>query len=164
MTEKSLSRTHGTGNGSGLLAFAAQWTYRLLCGAVLVVAASTASAEDALNGVSYAPLPGGDVEIALELENGTAEGAVFATTDPPRIAIDLPATKNRFDQRLLNVATGATKSVTTVEAAGRTRVVIDLYRASPYTSRDDVNTTRWTPASFAARSTSKVPQTFVVKE
>lgn len=139
MTEKSLSRKLGTPQATGLKTFAALWSQRLLFAALLATAASTASAEDALTEVSFAPLPGGDVEIALALENGTAEGAVFATTDPPRIAIDLPATRNRFDQRLLNVATGSTKSVTTVEAAGRTRVVIDLYRPSPYTSRKQGN-------------------------
>jgi len=137
MTEKSLSRKLGKSVVSRTNRFAAQWMFKLLLGAVFAAAASTASAEDALKDVSFQALPGGETQIALELENGSAEGTVFTTSDPPRIAIDLPNTKNRFEQRLLNVGSGSTKSVTSVEAAGRTRVVVDLFRPSPYTSRKE---------------------------
>ncbi len=140
MTEKSLSRKLGKSVVSRTNRFAAQWTYKLLLGAIFAVSASAANAEDALKDVSFQALPGGETQIALELENGSAEGAVFTTSDPPRIAIDLPNTKNRFEQRLLNVSSGSTKSVTSVEAAGRTRVVIDLFRPSPYTSRKEGKT------------------------
>ncbi len=105
--------------------------------ALLMLATNAAWAADALTDISYEARPGGDVDVVLTLENGSAEAAVFATSDPPRIAIDLPDTRNLFEARMLNVGTGATKSVTAVEAGGRTRVVIDLTKASAYKSRKD---------------------------
>jgi type IV pilus assembly protein PilQ len=108
--------------------------------ALLMLATNTAWAADALKDISFEAKPGGDVDVILTLENGSAEAAVFATSDPPRIAVDLPDTRNLFETRMLSVGSGATKSVTAVEAGGRTRVVIDLAKSSSYTSRKDGRT------------------------
>lgn len=134
MTEKSLSRMLGRYFGPKL-----QQQYRkaeiLGLAALCFLASGTASAGDALKDVSFQPLPGGVVEIALELDNGTVEPKVFATNDPPRIAIDLADTTNQFEERMLSIASGAAKAITAVEAGGRTRVVIDLFRTAPYSTR-----------------------------
>ncbi len=139
MTEKSLSRMLGRYFGPKL-----QQQYRkaeiLGLAALCFLASGTASAGDALKNLSFQPLPGGVVEIALELEAGTVEPKVFATSDPPRIAIDLADTSNQFEQRMLSISTGAAKAITAVEAGGRTRVVIDLFRSAPYTSRREGKT------------------------
>ncbi len=103
--------------------------------ALCLLVTTTASAADALKNVSFQPLPGGVVDVSLELESGTAEPKVFATSDPPRIAIDLPETSNGFKERMLSISTGAAKGLTAVEAGGRTRVVIDLFRSAPYQAR-----------------------------
>ena len=92
MTEKSLSRMLGRYFGPKL-----QQQYRkaeILGFAALcfLASASGANAADALKNVSFQALPGGAVEVALELETGTSDPKVFATSDPPRIAIDLPET------------------------------------------------------------------------
>lgn len=103
-------------------------------GLVLALFGTAASAEEALREISFTSGSGGEVEVALSLTEGKVEPTVFATTDPPRVAIDLPGTKATLAQRVLNVNSGATKAVTAVEAGGRTRVVIDLHRPSPYTT------------------------------
>ena len=134
MTEKSLSRMLGKYFGPKL-----QQHYRkaeiLGFAALCLLVTTTASAADALKSVSFQPMPGGVVDVSLELESGTVEPKVFATSDPPRIAIDLPDTTNQFKERMLSIATGAAKGLTAVEAGGRTRVVIDLFRAAPYAAR-----------------------------
>jgi type IV pilus assembly protein PilQ len=134
MTEKSLSRMLGKYFGPKL-----QQHYRkaeiLGFAALCLLVTTTASAADALKNVSFQPLPGGVVDVSLELESGTAEPKVFATSDPPRIAIDLPETSNGFKERMLSISTGAAKGLTAVEAGGRTRVVIDLFRSAPYQAR-----------------------------
>lgn len=139
MTEKSLSRMLGRYFGPKL-----QQQYRkaeiLGLAALCFLVSGTASAGDALKNVSFQPLPGGVVEIALELDSGTVEPKVFATSEPPRIAIDLPDTTNEFKERMLPISTGAAKAITAVEAGGRTRVVVDLFRSAPYTSRRDGKT------------------------
>lgn len=134
MTEKSLSRMLGKYFGPKLQQHFRKAEFVGL--AVLsLLAAGSASAADVLKNVSFQPLPGGVVDVALELENGSADPKVFATSDPPRIAIDLADTSNRFEERMLSIATGAAKGVTAVEAGGRTRVVIDLFRPAPYEAR-----------------------------
>ena len=89
MTEKSLSRMLGKYFGPKL-----QQHYRkaeiLGFAALCLLVTTTATAADALKNVSFQPLPGGVVDVSLELESGTVEPKVFATSDPPRIAIDLP--------------------------------------------------------------------------
>lgn len=132
MTAKSSSRTPG--HRADLRVVTALGLRRWAV-ALLMLATNAAWAADALKDISYEARPGGDVDVILTLDTGSAEAAVFATSDPPRIAVDLPETRNLFEARMLNVATGATKSVTAVEAGGRTRVVIDLARTSAYTTR-----------------------------
>lgn len=136
MTAQSLSRTLGDNTRTRSRA-PTRWLYAGVALVALLAAAGSAGAADTLNSVSYQTRAGGDVDVALVLESGTVEAAVFATSDPPRIAIDLPDTKNKFEPRMLSIGTGATKSVTAVEAGGRTRVVIDLYRPSAYTTRKE---------------------------
>jgi type IV pilus assembly protein PilQ len=120
--------------------------------------ASGANAADALKNVSFQALPGAAVQVALELDTGAADPKVFATSDPPRIAIDLPDTANRFDQRMLSITTGAVKALTAVEAGGRTRVVIDLFRPAPYTaSREGKTYLLRVENGFADIVSSKAP-------
>lgn len=99
------------------------------------LAAGAAQAEDTLSSITYEAKPGGAVDVILNLETGATEATVFATSDPPRIAVDLPSTASKVQEKTLDVSVGATKSIATVEAGGRTRVVIDLFRAAPYKSR-----------------------------
>lgn len=136
MTAKSLSRELGNVPTTRLSSW--RVATRGLLGALAMMATSTClHAADALKTIAFQPQAGGAVDVALTLDEGSAEAAVFATSDPPRIAVDLPDTRNAFEQRMLAVGVGATKSITAVEAAGRTRVVIDLFRPSAYTSRKE---------------------------
>lgn len=106
-------------------------------GAVIAIslAAGAVHAEDTLSSITYEAKAGGAVDVILNLETGATEATVFATSEPPRIAVDLPSTTSKVQEKMLDVSVGATKSIATVEAGGRTRVVIDLFRAAPYKSR-----------------------------
>jgi type IV pilus assembly protein PilQ len=140
MTEKSLSRMLGRYFGPKLQQHYRKAEILGVAALCFLASASGASAADALKNVSFQALPGAAVEVALELDTGAADPKVFATSDPPRIAIDLPETANRFEQRMLSITTGAVKALTAVEAGGRTRVVVDLFRPAPYTSRREGKT------------------------
>ena len=109
--------------------------------ALLAAAASAsfAHAENVLQDISYAPLPGGKVQVTLKLAAPVGEPRVFTTENPPRIAVDLPDTRNGSSQHHLDVNNGATSGINTAEAAGRTRVVIDLFRPSTYETRNEGN-------------------------
>jgi type IV pilus assembly protein PilQ len=116
-------------------------TVRMLVGsAVLALATSSvALAENELRDIRYSAAPSGAVEITLELANAAGDANVFTTEDPPTISVDLPATRNRFDKRRLTVGTGATSAINALEAGGRTRVVVDLFRAASFESRAEGN-------------------------
>ena len=63
----------------------------------------------------------------------------FTTDTPPRIAVDIPDTSNGLDKRRIVIGSGATSAVSAVEAGGRTRVVVDLFRPAGYTTRSAGN-------------------------
>lgn len=92
-----------------------------------------------IQGLGFTPLPGGDVEVAIKLD-GPADPQIFSTDNPARIALDFADTTLQVKERAVNVGTGATKMITAVEAGNRSRVVIDLFRASGYETRMENNT------------------------
>ncbi|GMV29672.1 MAG: hypothetical protein AMXMBFR59_17970 [Rhodanobacteraceae bacterium] len=100
-------------------------------------ASGAASAENVLEKISYNTLPGGKVEVTLQLSSTPGDPQVFTTDTPPRIALDLADTRSALSQRSVDINTGSTTSVSAVEAAGRTRVVVDLVRPSSYESKID---------------------------
>lgn len=102
-----------------------------------VLGSGTASAENVLEKITYNTLPGGKVEVTLQLSGPANEPQVFTTDTPPRIALDLADTRSALAQRSVDINTGSTASVSAVEAAGRTRVVVDLVRPSSYESKID---------------------------
>jgi type IV pilus assembly protein PilQ len=104
-----------------------------------LVLAGNAAAENVLQDIAYTALPGGKVQVTLKFSAPVAEPRMFATEDPPRIAIDMADTRNGVSQRRIDVNNGATAGVSAVEAAGRTRVVIDLYRPASYETRAEGN-------------------------
>jgi type IV pilus assembly protein PilQ len=103
--------------------------------AALLGASSGVLAAGSLDNISFAAGPGGRVDITLALSEPATEVPVFTTEDPPRIIIDLPDTRNAVPQRRIPVGIGATSAIATAEAAGRTRVSVDLFRSTPYETR-----------------------------
>lgn len=105
-----------------------------------LTASSLASAENVLQDISFVPRAGGGIDIALKLSEPGADAQVFTTDQPPRIAIDFPDTRNAVADRRIQVGAGATSAISAVEAAGRTRVVVDLFRPASYETRMEGNT------------------------
>ncbi|WP_426286584.1 type IV pilus secretin PilQ [Luteibacter sp. E-22] len=111
---------------------------RWILGAVLALSgafAGTAAAANALQNVTYDAQPGGRIELTLAFADAAPEPKVFTTSNPPRIAIDLPDTTNAYSTRHLDIGKGATSGVSVVSAGGRTRVTIELFRESAYRTR-----------------------------
>jgi type IV pilus assembly protein PilQ len=96
-------------------------------------------AENVLQDIAYTPLPGGRVQVTLKFAAPVAEPKIFATENPPRIAIDVADTRDAVTARRIEVNNGATSGVSAVEAAGRTRVVIDLNRPASYETKAEGN-------------------------
>jgi len=108
-------------------------------GVVVVASAAFAAqhahaAGNALLDISHVTLAGNKQQLALTLSGPAGDPKAFTIDNPARIALDLPDTENRMTERNLRISAGLLQNVTTVEAGGRTRVVINLASLTPYTT------------------------------
>jgi len=131
-----LMSTKNAGFSGSWSAFGAARSRLLGVVAVLGLAfGASAHAENVLEDVTHTALPGGKVDVTLRFSEPVAAPQAFSTETPPSIALDFANTRNGFPQRRLEIGAGATSSVSVLEAAGRTRVVVDLFRAAGYATR-----------------------------
>ena len=86
-----------------------------------------------LDDISYATLPGERLQIRLKLSGETKDPLSFAIDDPARIALDFPGVTLNLPRRSQPIGIGMARSVTAVEAGGRSRVVLNLIKLVPYT-------------------------------
>jgi len=104
----------------------------LATGMLALLLSATVQAAGTLDQVSFSQLPGDRVQIELTLSQAVSEPLNFAIDNPARIALDLPDIKLNLSRRTKNIGIGMARSVTAVEAAGRTRVVLNLIKLIPY--------------------------------
>ena len=97
--------------------------------------AGQAHAENVLQDVTYTALPGGKVDVTLKFNGPAVAPQAFSTETPPSIAFDFADTRNAVGKKRIDIGTGAASSVSTLEAGGRTRVVVDLFRSAGYQTR-----------------------------
>jgi type IV pilus assembly protein PilQ len=77
-------------------------------------------------------MPGDRVQITLSLSGPATNPLSFTIDNPARIALDLADTENKLNQRSIPIGIGMAKSINSIEARGRTRVVINLSQLVPY--------------------------------
>lgn len=100
--------------------------------AIFCMPLSSAWAQNVLKSMNYVTGTGGNVSIVMEMESEAESPVVFSTDSPARIALDLSNTSSALKERKVEIGSGATKRAIAVEAGGRTRVVVELYRQAPY--------------------------------
>tara|TARA_R110000782_G_scaffold209214_3_gene297424 strand:- start:1238 stop:3385 length:2148 start_codon:yes stop_codon:yes gene_type:complete len=105
---------------------------RMILLAILGLMSASAYAVS-LDNVSFASLPGERVQIKLMLSEALpADPLNFTIDNPARIAIDFPNTTLNLSEKSQTIGLGMANSLSAVEAAGRTRVVINLTRSVSY--------------------------------
>lgn len=92
-----------------------------------------------INDVGFNVLPGDKVEIRVSMDARPPEYREFTTANPARIAMDFAGVTSNLKKKTHNVGVGVTRSITAVEAGGRTRLVINLVEMTPYSTRIDGN-------------------------
>lgn len=104
------------------------------CATLILAAGHAAYAQSnvTLDDISYASLPGDRVQVELKLSGRVDEPLSFAIDNPARVALDLPGVKLNLSRKTSDINVGMARSVTAVEAAGRTRVVLNLVKMVPY--------------------------------
>lgn len=123
--------------------------------ALLAASAAAAQPGPALQDIEVSGLPGDGVQVRLKLSATPPQPLSFTIDQPARIAFDLPGTSNALAQRRRDVGIGPLNTITSAEAQGRTRVVLNLTELAPYETRIDGNdiVVRLQPAAAVARST-----------
>ena len=86
-----------------------------------------------LDDISYSVLPGERVQLQIELSEPLQDEPLSFTIDnPARIALDFPNTTLGAVTKNQSIDVGVAHSVSAVEAAGRTRVVLNLVKSVGY--------------------------------
>ncbi len=106
---------------------------------VAQASAEEAIPENALEAIDVSSLPGNRVQIKFSMSGPAAEPLSFTIDNPARIAMDFAATNNNLAKRTTQVGVGVARSISAVEARGRTRVVLNLLRLVPYETRVEGN-------------------------
>jgi type IV pilus assembly protein PilQ len=103
--------------------------------ALLQLSGVAGAASLTLKDISYSTLPGERIQIKLHMSAPPAEPGSFTIDNPARIALDFPDTAAELTNKSQKIDVGPARSVTAIEAGGRTRVVINLTRLIGYQTR-----------------------------
>lgn len=119
----------------------------------LWLTATAAQAAD-LQDVDFTTLPGDKAQVTLTFSEAVDAPENFATDDPARIVLDFNGVKNKLSERTQQINSGETRSIATVEAGDRTRMVINLLRKIPYQIDTSGNTVKITLNGNAPQMTT----------
>lgn len=126
-------------------------TICLICMSVYFQAQTHAAT---LDDMSYSSLPGDRAQIQLKLSDPVqGEPLNFTIDNPARIVVDFPDTSLNIAEKNQTIGIGAAHSVSVVEAAGRTRVVLNLVKSVGYDMSVQGNTVTLTLAAGAEATT-----------
>jgi type IV pilus assembly protein PilQ len=109
---------------------------------VLALAAPLAwaqgAAKNVVESISFSSVQGGKILVKVGMKEPLAAvPQSFAVTNPARIAIDLPETTSALPKTQVEAGEGDLKSVSVVQTANRTRLVMNLARSLTYTAAVD---------------------------
>ena len=137
-------------------------TRKLPLAALMSLLSPLALAAD-LQNMDVASLPGDRVELKLTFDEPVSAAPKGYTIDQPaRIALDLPGVQNKLGERSRELGLGNARSVTVVEAADRTRLIINLTSLAPYSTRVQGNDLFVTVGAEATAQAAVAPTTAAV--
>jgi len=124
--------SHLNGRSSGVARREGHYRSLFVLLLLMSVMAFPAIAGNKLQGIDYSVLPGDRIKLVLELSSPIEKPTSFTTDSPARLSIDLLGVENGLTSRSLMIGAGAVHSVVTMEAGGRTRVVLNMVESVPY--------------------------------
>lgn len=132
-----------------------RWLVIGMLGQVIWIGVAQASAS--LDDITFTAKTGDEVDITLHMSGDVPKPGSFTIDNPARLALDLPGTTDNLRVKNINVGVGVARNISAVEAGGRTRVVVDLTRLVPYSTRTVGNNIIVTIGGTAA--TASAPST-----
>ena len=100
---------------------------------------SVAWSSVALTGLDFSALPGDQVEISLTFDGPPPEPKGYVIEKPARISLTFDGTANKLGKKQHSLGVGNARSITVVEAQGRTRLIINMDKLTPYNSHREGN-------------------------
>ncbi|MBD8826866.1 type IV pilus secretin PilQ [Pseudomonas sp. CFBP 13602] len=88
-----------------------------------------------LKTLDVASLPGDRIELKLSFDGPVTAPRGYTTEQPARIALDLPGVTSQLGARSRDLGVGNARSVVVVEATDRTRIIVNLTKLAPYSTR-----------------------------
>jgi type IV pilus assembly protein PilQ len=96
------------------------------------------AAKNVVESISFSSVQGGKILVKVGMKEALATlPQSFAVTNPARIAVDLPDTSSALGKTQVEAGEGDLKSVSVVQTANRTRLVMNLTRSLTYTAALD---------------------------
>jgi type IV pilus assembly protein PilQ len=110
-----------------------------IAGLLWALASVAAHAQaNAIESINVSPDSGGKVVVRVTMKQPpAAPPAGFTVNNPPRIAFDFPNTTSTLGRSTQEVGEGDLRSINVVQAGDRTRLVLNLSRASGYDTQID---------------------------
>lgn len=96
-----------------------------------------AFADAVLKDINYSVQPGDKVEVRLKMSEAFEQPSAFTTENPANLSFDFTGVTSDLKKKFQKIGVGSVRSVTAVEAGGRTRVVFKLANSVPYTTSVD---------------------------
>jgi type IV pilus assembly protein PilQ len=112
--------------------------FKILLASWLMLIGTNALAAE-LQSLGYSSMPGEKVQLVLTFSEPIAPPNSFSIDNPAKVVLDFANVSNKLDKKTQQINVGATRSVSTVEAGDRTRMVINLTQKTPYTIEQDGN-------------------------
>lgn len=109
----------------------------VLVGALLLPGAAMAAE---LQDIKFSELPGERVELRLEFDETPTEPSGYTIEQPARIVLDFADVENSLAQKKFPMNIGDVSGAVVVSGGGRTRLIVNLDNASPYTTRQEGST------------------------
>lgn len=153
-TFEGFSRSDRVRRRSAARAFWRKAAALAVCAAGLLGFGAAAVAANSLEDIDVASLPGDRIQVTLVMKEPTQEPLSFTIDNPARIALDFPDTTTNLERRSRTIGIGMARSITAVEARGRTRVVLNLAQMVPYETRVSGNKVFLTLDSSGAAPTT----------
>ncbi len=97
-----------------------------------------AAAANVVESITFSSIQGGKILVKVAMKEALAAvPPSFAVTNPARIAFDLPDTASALGKTQVDAGEGDLKSVSVVQTANKTRLVMNLTRTLAYTAALD---------------------------
>ena len=105
----------------------------------LSVLSGLAQAGPTVTDIEFSSRPGSKFEVRVEFDQTPPDMKAYTIEKPARIAIDFPGTTSSLDRKRFSLPYGNATGVVVLESGDRTRMVLNLVKLVPYSTRVEGN-------------------------